>query len=192
MASLKTAGVLKTFSKNIGEVTGFTSSQVRKDFSTYGITGNKRAGYSVMEIIEKIDQIFGRTSRREVVLAGYGKLGAALIDYRGFGLDNIKIKAAFDIDPSKFRDGEVPVYPLDEMKSYIVRSGITAGIITVPAEAAGNVYGIMVNAGIRGILNFAPIRLKEKGDCYINNVNLANELENVMYFCNNTVNDENL
>ena len=182
---LKNLGFVKVFSDNLADAVGVTASQVRKDFSIFGISGSKRGGYQIDQLIEKLNQILGKNIIQKVIIAGLGNIGMALMKYRGFEKEGINIVAMFDIDPAKFdRNAKVPILPLDEMKEYIRVNNIKMGIIAVPDVAAQQVLDVMLGAGIKGVLNFAPIRLRAGSDAVINNVNLISELENVMYFVN--------
>jgi redox-sensing transcriptional repressor len=112
-------------------------------------------------------------------------LGKALLRYPGFEKSSIKILASFDIDPAKMEsETKIPVLPLEEIEAYIQKKQIRFGIISVPDFAAQQVCQIMVKAGIKGILNFAPVRLKVPEDCVIRNINLETEMENIIYFVN--------
>jgi len=182
---LKSLGFVKVFSDNLADAVGVTSSQVRKDFSIFGISGSKRGGYQIDSLIEKLNLILGKNEVHKVVIAGVGHIGSALIKYRGFDKEGIKVAAGFDIDAGKYDfQSQIPVLPLEEMKNYIRNNNIKIGIIAVPDIAAQQVLDIMVAAGIKGILNFAPLRLRVQDDIVINNVNLELELENVIYFVN--------
>jgi len=181
----KAMGLVKIFSDTLGETVGVTSSQVRKDFSLFGISGNKRGGYNLDDLIEKLQNILGKDRVQEVIVVGLGNIGTALINYGGFEKEGIRIVAGFDIDPSKCRKtGIIPVFPLKELDSFIKNKGIKMGIIAVPEIAAQEVLDIMISAGVKGVLNFAPIRLKSPVEMVINNVNLELELENLIYFVN--------
>ncbi len=185
LGRLKVLSFVKVFSDNLADAVGVTPTQVRKDFSIFGISGNKRGGYNIDELIEKINTILGKNELQKVVLVGAGKLGSALIRYKGFEKEGIKIIACFDIDSSKFDEkGDVPVLPLESLQSFVRKNKIRIGIIAVPDMAAQAVTDSMLNAGIKGILNFAPIRLRGTEQCVINNVNLEVELENLIYFVN--------
>jgi redox-sensing transcriptional repressor len=182
---LKALGFVKVFSDNLADAVGVTSEQVRKDFSLFGISGNKRGGYQVDALIEKLNSILGKDRLQKVVVVGAGHIGAALIQYRGFEEEGIKIAAAFDVDPAKIaRECAVPVLPLEELRDFAKKNGITIGIIAVPEIAAQQAADLLLQAGIRGILNFAPLRLRIPDDVVVNNVNLELELENVIYFVN--------
>ncbi|MFA5117599.1 MAG: redox-sensing transcriptional repressor Rex [Candidatus Omnitrophota bacterium] len=182
---LRTLGFIKVFSDNLADAIGVMPSQVRKDFSIFGISGNKRGGYQVDELIEKLNGILGKNEVQRVVIAGAGNIGTALMKYKGFEKEGIKLMAVFDIDPLKFtRVTDVPVLPLEQLPDFVKKNKIKIGIIAVPDIAAQQTLDSMVSAGIKGILNFAPIRLRGPLDCVINNVNLELELENVIYFVN--------
>ncbi|MCX5698552.1 MAG: redox-sensing transcriptional repressor Rex [Candidatus Omnitrophica bacterium] len=182
---LKSLGFVRIFSDNLADAVEVTSSQVRKDFSIFDISGNKRGGYKIDELIEKINTILGKDELQKVVIVGLGKLGSALTHYTGFEKEGIKVVAAFDIDALKFKPKEkTPVFPLAGLPEFVRKNNIKIGIITVPAAAAQPVVDIMLSAGIKGVLNFAPIQLRGNDDCLINNVNLEVELENLIYFVN--------
>ncbi|MFH1247574.1 MAG: redox-sensing transcriptional repressor Rex [Candidatus Omnitrophota bacterium] len=182
---LKSLGFVRIFSDNLADAVEVTSSQVRKDFSIFDISGNKRGGYKIDELIEKINTILGKDELQKVVIVGLGKLGSALTHYTGFEKEGIKIVAAFDMDALKFkRKDKTPVLPLEDLPEFVRMNNIKIGIITVPAMAAQQVVDIMLSTGIKGILNFAPMQLRGNDDCVINNVNLEVELENLIYFVN--------
>lgn len=185
LLKFKDLGFVKVFSDTVGEAIGVTSVQVRKDFSLFGISGNKKGGYQVDSLIEKLQTLLGKNHAQEVIIAGVGNIGSALIKYKNFENEGIKIVAGFDVDPAKInRKLRVPVLPISEMKTFASERGIRVGLIAVPDIAAQEVFDQMISCGIRGILNFAPIRFRGAEDVIINNVNLQIELENVIYFVN--------
>jgi redox-sensing transcriptional repressor len=178
---------VRVFSENLADAAGVTATQVRKDFSIFGITGNRRGGYKVDELIEQLNKILGKDKIQKFILIGMGNLGKALIQYAGFERSGIKIVAGFDIDANKWdREGAIPIYPMDELTDVVRKQGIEFGIITVPDFAAQQVLELMIPAGIRGVLNFAPICVKGPEGCVVNNINLVTELENIIYFVNAT------
>jgi redox-sensing transcriptional repressor len=185
LVRFKKLGFVKVFSDNLADAIGVTPSQVRKDFSVFAIPGNKRGGYRVDDLLERIYTILGKDKIHNVIVVGAGKIGTALIEYKGFEKENMNISAAFDIDPSRSAaNKDIPVFPISEMPDFIKANGIKVGIIAVPDIAAQHVADIMISSGIKGILNFAPIRLRGREDTIINNVNLELELENIIYFVN--------
>lgn len=179
----KQLGFSKVFSDNIADTVGVTPAQVRKDFSLFKISGNKRGGYDIDQLIEKINKILGKNEVHKCVLVGAGKIGTALMKYKGFEKEGIEIIAAFDIDPSKQSKGSsIQIQPIDKLKDFVEKNKIKIGIIAVPDLAAQQAADILNSAGIKGILNFAPTQLRCPNDVVVNNVNLAAELENVIYF----------
>jgi redox-sensing transcriptional repressor len=185
LGRLKSLGFVKVFSDNLADAVGVTSTQVRKDFSIFGVTGNKKGGYQIDSLTEKLNNILGKNEVQKAIIVGVGKIGAALMDYRGFEKEGIKIVAGFDVDPSKInRDREIKVLPLEELGDFVRENNIKIGIVAVPDMAAQHVLDNMISAGIKGILNFAPIRLRGDEGIVINNVNLEIELENLIYYVN--------
>jgi redox-sensing transcriptional repressor len=185
LTRFKALGFVKIFSEYLAEAVGATSAQVRKDFSLFGISGNKRGGYKIDDLLQKLNTILGKNEIQKVVLVGAGHLGSALLKYRNFEQEGIKILAAFDIDPAKqLQKSHTPIFPLDQMVKFIEANRVKIAILSVPEIAAQQTLDMLVGAGIRGVLNFAPIDLKTPSDCIISNVNLAVELENLIYFVN--------
>jgi redox-sensing transcriptional repressor len=182
---LQALGFVKVFSDNLADAVGVTASQVRKDFSIFGISGNKKGGYQIDSLLEKLNSILGKDQLQKVIVAGAGHIGSALMRYRGFEKEGIKIVAGFDIDPAKInRSNAIPVLPLEEARGFIKANGIRIAILAVPDIAAQAAADLICAAGIKGILNFAPLRLKAPEGSIINNVNLEIELENLIYFVN--------
>jgi redox-sensing transcriptional repressor len=178
-------GFIKIFSEYLADAVGVTSAQVRKDFSLFGVSGNKRGGYQIDALIAKLSSILGKNETQKVILVGAGQLGSALLNYRNFEKEGIKIVAAFDIDPAKhLQKNSIPVLSLEQITKFIKSNDIKIAIVTVPDVAAQATLDILVKAGIKGVLNFAPIELKVPVECVISNVNLAAELENLLYFVN--------
>jgi redox-sensing transcriptional repressor len=185
LARLRSIGFTKVFSENLADATGVSSSQVRKDFSLFKITGVKKGGYKIEELEERLNTILGKDEVENVVLVGYGNLGNALIKFKGFEKEQINIIAAFDSDEEKVKSAkDVLVLPINELKAYVEKNNIKTGIIAVPEMAAQQIIDIMISAGIKGILNFSPIYLRTPEDFIITNVNLGAELETVIYLIN--------
>jgi redox-sensing transcriptional repressor len=185
ICNLRDLGFVKVFSDNLAEAIGVTASQVRKDFSLFGITGNRKGGYEIASLIERMNTILGKDRVEKVIIVGAGHLAIALLRYRGFEKEGIKIEAAFDTDPAKVdRKAAVPVLPVEEIKDLVAKDGIKIAVLAVPEVAAQRTADSLVAAGIKGILNFAPIRLKVPADCTVTNIGLETELENLIYFVN--------
>ncbi len=187
---LKALGFERVFSNNLGDAIGVTPALVRKDFSTLNLPGNKRGGYNIDTLIEKLDKILGRDRPQHVVVVGCGRIGTALMEYSGFNTDGIEIVAGFDTHPENVHNTSgVPIYGMDKLEEYVREHDVKVGIIAVPDSEASKVLDRLINAGIRGILNFAPVELKcTRNDCpsstSIHNVNIALELEHLFYQVN--------
>ncbi|MGE5399197.1 MAG: redox-sensing transcriptional repressor Rex [Ignavibacteriales bacterium] len=176
-------GFKRVFSENLADAADVTAAQVRKDFSLFGISGYRRGGYQIDELLTRLNSILGKDEIQKVIIVGAGNIGSALLKYRGFDKEGIQITAGFDIDPEKMsREGSIPVYPFDEMKDFVTCNNIKIGILAVTEIFAQEVLDTMISAGIKGVLNFAPVKLKGTADVFISNVDLLGELEKVIYF----------
>lgn len=191
---LKALGLERVFSNNLGDAIAVAPSLVRKDFSVLSLPGNKRGGYDIDMLIEKLDIVLGRDKPQEVIVAGCGRIGTALMQYEEFRNEGIKIIAGFDIAPENVsKTSGVPIYHMKEMKEFVEKNDTRVGIITVPDSAAAQTLELMMEAGIRGVLNFASIELRtnrsdvvegDAPDCTIHNINICLELEHLFYQVN--------
>lgn len=191
---LKALGLERVFSNNLGDGIGVSPALVRKDFSILHLSGNKRGGYGIDSLLQHLDQVLGMDKPKNVIIAGCGNIGAALIKFEGFRPEGIKIIGGFDIYPEKMRDTvHTPIFHIDEITEFINQNTIQVGILAVPDSEASAVYEKMVEAGIRGVLNFTSVELKtgiSNGiTCAVHNVNLGLELEHLFYQVNVKVED---
>lgn len=185
LVKLKTMGFVKVFSDNLSDALGISASLVRKDFAACNLTGKRRGGYQVNELIEKLNILLGKNSEQRVIVVGCGKLGSALINYRGFETEQIKIVAGFDTNPQRQNpDGLIPVFPVDRMEAFIRDQHIQVAILTVPEAASLQTMERLEAFGIRGILNFAQVPMRSSENCNVENVNLALEVEKLFYLVN--------
>lgn len=188
---LKLMGVEKVFSYTLASETGVSSDQVRKDFSEFSIRGNKRGGYDIDELLEKMEYIFHRNKENNIILIGMGNLGQALSKYSRFMQRNMNIVATFDIDPFKHKGrSDTPVYNLGRLKEVIDRFKVRVAIIAVPEISAQEVTDELVRLKIKGIINFAPVLLRVPQNVVVNNVNLCDELESVIYYVHNQIKED--
>ncbi|MDY0098980.1 MAG: redox-sensing transcriptional repressor Rex, partial [Bacteroidales bacterium] len=133
LVRLRTMGVEKVFSYTLAGETGVTADQVRKDFSEYGIKGNKKGGYEINDLLDRLEKIFHRNKDHNIVLIGMGNLGQALSKYNKFVQRSMNVVATFDIDPFKQKmRSEIPVYPMVRVKEIIDRFRVRVAIIAVP------------------------------------------------------------
>ena len=179
---LQALGVKKVYSYTLGKETGVSAEQVRKDFSEYQIKGNQRGGYHVDEMINEMEMIFYKNGSQNLIVVGMGNIGSSLANYSRFIQRNINIVATFDIDPSKQRlRSDIPVYTMDRLGEIIGRFNVRTAIIAVPDIAAQGVCDQLMKFGIEGVINFAPVILKVPEDIIVNNINLSDEIESVIY-----------
>lgn len=179
---LQEIGLNDVYSHLIASETGFSAALIRKDFSRIHVRGKKRGGYEINTILKSINEYFGDNEVNKVILVGIGNIGSAIAQYQDFEAHNIRIIAAFDIDPAKQRKKfSIPVYTMDKCRDMIDSCEIDAAIIAVPALSAQTVCDWLVQCGIKGILNFAPVNLKVPDEVHVSNVSLSDELRRVIY-----------
>ncbi len=177
--TLAAEGVGTVSSQGLAERSGTTPAQVRKDLSLFGSFGRRGMGYEVPDLLHRVRAILGLDRRWPVALVGAGRIGSALFAYPLFRERGFEIRAVFDNDPAKIgscREG-LEVRPVTELPCLIRERGIEIGIITVPAHAAQAIATVLVESGVRGILNFAPTRLHLPPEIEVNEVSLSMELE---------------
>ncbi|MCX7917072.1 MAG: redox-sensing transcriptional repressor Rex [bacterium] len=163
------------------EITNFLnipSEQFRKDLSYFGKFGKRGIGYDVNLLIKELKKIIGIDKKVKVILIGVGRLGSALIRYKGFSSLNMEIIGIFDNDPSKIgKEVEgMKIMGMKELKKFIEKEKVQIGIITVPSEMAQEVAKTIIQVGIKGILNFAPVRLNLPPHIFVSYVDMASEL----------------
>lgn len=173
-------------SKQLGESLGLTDAQVRKDLAYFGQFGHPGIGYRVPELITQLRHILGTDKVWNVLLVGAGNLGRALLSYRGFDSKGFRLVAVFDNDPGKVgkKLGPISIQPMSELAETIQSHAIRLAILAVPAEAAQSAADQLVAAGIRGLLNFAPISLQLPPELALNSVDVAVQLEQLSFQVN--------
>jgi redox-sensing transcriptional repressor len=185
--TFKTYGVDRFFSWDMASALGLTAAQVRKDFSVFNVEGKKKVGYSVDSLMVRIGEILGNNKTQTAVLCGTGLLGKAIIEEGLLSGAHVHLVAAFD-DPGK-KNGKspfnLPVQPLDNLTDFVRDNKITIGIIAATGAKAQRFLDHLVLAGVTGVLSLSRSELKAPRSCVVATVNLARELENVMYFVNN-------
>ena len=166
---------------------GTTSAQVRKDLSFFGSFGKRGLGYSVPELVGKLRDILGLGRHYRVAMIGAGKIGSALVQYRGFKTRGFEIVHIFDTDPAKIgREWNgLTVRDVKQMAAEFERLPVDIAVIVTPAEAAQAVADRVVKLGITAILNFAPAQLTVPDDVVVKTVNLALELEALSFALTN-------
>ena len=166
---------------------GTTSAQVRKDLSFFGSFGKRGLGYSVPELAARIRDILGLKRTHRVVLVGAGKMGGALLHYRGFCQHGFDVAAIYDKDPKKIgaRSNGLVVRDIKLLEADLKKEPTDIAILVTPAEAAQEVADRLVRAGVKAILNFAPVPLVVPNDVAVQSVNMALELETLSFALTN-------
>lgn len=166
---------------------GTTSAQVRKDLSFFGSFGKRGLGYSVPELTRRIREIMGLGREWRVIIVGAGKIGAALAQYRGFFQRGFRIVAVYDSAPDKIGRAwdSHTVRDIRDLERDTATEQPDIAVLTVPADAAQATLDRIVKAGIKAVLNFAPVQLHAPADVTVKSVNMAMELESLSFALSN-------
>jgi redox-sensing transcriptional repressor len=172
-------GVVTVSSSQLGETLGVSDAQVRKDLARLGNLGHRGIGYPTQELALALRSVLGVDRSWPVVLVGVGNLARALLRYRGFHQHGFQVVALFDADPAKIGQNVegLPVLPPGDITRVVVETHAELAILTVPAEVAQEAADNLSAAGIRGILNFAPVVLRLPANVRLVAVDLAVQLE---------------
>jgi redox-sensing transcriptional repressor len=162
---------------------GTTSAQVRKDLSFFGSFGKRGLGYPVPELADRLREILGLKQRYQVGMIGAGKIGSALVQYRGFKQRGFDIVAIFDSDPAKIGKqwNGLTIQDIATLEDEFARRPLGMAVLVTPADAAQPVTDRLVALGVKAVLNFAPVQLVVPDDVVVKTVNLALELETLSY-----------
>ena len=179
LGELQAEGVATLSSEELAQRCGTTAAQVRKDLSFFGTFGKRGLGYSVAELGAALRSILGLERRWRVALVGAGRIGMALLGYQDFRRQGFHIEAVFDADPAKvgLELLGLTVQSAEMMDHALAESAIDIVIIATPGDAAQRVVDRVLAAGVRAILNFAPVKLDVPPGVALKNVNMAVELE---------------
>ncbi len=171
-------------STRLAELIGTNSAQVRKDLSFLGEFGIRGIGYEIEKLIEELSQFLGLAQAKKVIVVGVGRLGSALLGYNGFKERGFEIVAGFDVDPSKIGKemNGVNIYKMDSLRKIVKKIGVDIGIITTPAQKAQEVAEKLVEAGVKSILNFAPVSIEVSDKIPVRNVDLSVEFQILSYY----------
>jgi redox-sensing transcriptional repressor len=177
------AGQTTISSAELARRGGTTSAQVRKDLSFFGSFGKRGLGYSVLELAAKIRDILGLKRTYRVVLVGAGRIGSALVQYPGFRERGFHVTTIYDKDPKKIgsRWNGLVVRDVRHINADLAKESTDIAIVVTPAEAAQDIVDRLVEAGVKAILNFAPVRLRVPSDVVVRSVNMALELETLSF-----------
>lgn len=173
-------------SKELSEKIGFTASQIRQDLNCFGDFGQQGYGYNVKELYSQISNILGITKDYKCIIIGAGNIGQAIANYTSFDKLGFKLEGIFDANPKlvgiKIRDIEIE--DIDDMPKFLRENRIDIGIICVPRVNAQKVADMLVNNGVKGIWNFAPVDLAVSEEVIVENVHLSESLLTLTYLLN--------
>ncbi|CAM4038364.1 redox-sensing transcriptional repressor Rex [Mesobacillus zeae] len=184
LLNLHSSGKQRVSSAELSEAVKVDSATIRRDFSYFGALGKKGYGYNVNYLLTFFRKTLDQDETTKVALIGVGNLGTAFLNYNFSKNNNTKIEIAFDVDEGKVGTniGDVPVYHMDQLDEKLVKEGIQVAILTVPSSVAQPITDRLVAANIKGILNFTPARLNVPNDIRIHHIDLAVELQSLIYF----------
>lgn len=184
LSALETGGHRTVSSRELARLERLTPAQVRKDLSFFGSFGTRGLGYPVVELKNRIARILGIDRTWNVAVLGAGNIGTALVSYREFRKQGFLIQKIFDRDPAKIgtQHRGLVVTDIARLEDELTASRIDIVVIAVPAEAAQEIALRCVRAGIKAVLNFAPVNLVLPEDVCLRTENMSMELEYLSYF----------
>lgn len=176
----------------IAQICDVNAAQVRKDFAYFGEFGIRGMGYNTNELRFHIKEILGTNREWRIGIVGIGNLGSALLMYKGFLKQNYKIVAVFDLDPVKVvgqvseKMGKpIEVLHIDRLKEVVKARNVEIGIISTPPDEAQRVANLLVEANVKGIMNFAPTQIRVPPNIVVRNVFFTSALDNLVYYLSN-------
>lgn len=188
---LYNAGKHRISSTELSEAVKVDSATIRRDFSYFGALGKRGYGYDVEYLLQFFGKALNQDKLTTTALIGVGSLGNALLNYNFRKSNNVRIGVGFDVNPQlvgTIHSG-IPIYSMDELETQLNDQGIEIVILTVPQEDADNIVSRLVKTNIKGILNFTPLRFDVPEHIRVQNVDLTNELQTLIYFINQENND---
>lgn len=181
---LSEKGILTTSSQELGEIVGISAAQIRKDISQFGEFGKQGTGYSIQFLMERLKDILKVHRVWDVVIVGMGDMGHALARYNGFTNRGFRIVMVFDNDPGKIgqKVGAFEIYDTSMMVERVKQSRIKIAMLTVPALAAQEMAEQLVKAGVKAILNYAPISLSVPDNVRVQYIDPVTHLQRMTYY----------
>jgi redox-sensing transcriptional repressor len=184
LQQLSDKGILTTSSQELGEIIGISAAQIRKDISQFGEFGKQGTGYSIPFLIERLRDILKVNRNWEVVVVGMGDIGHALARYNGFANRGFHINMVFDNDPQKIgqKVGEYEIFDTATLPEKLKQSKIKIAMLTVPATSAQETADLLVKAGIKAILNYAPTSLNVPRGVHVQYIDPVTHLQRMTYY----------
>ncbi|WEN70185.1 redox-sensing transcriptional repressor Rex [Staphylococcus sp. NRL 16/872] len=185
--TLKTKGIDRVNSKTISEALNIESATIRRDFSYFGELGKKGYGYNIDSLLEFFKSELSDSEEIHIAIVGVGNLGRALLTYNFSIHDEMTITEAFDIDKDIVDQqvGKVKVHHMDDLQQVLETQDINVVILTTPEKAAQNVVDQLVEANVKGILNFTPARIEVPKTVQVHHIDLGIELQSLLFFMKN-------
>ena len=171
-------------SQQLGERLQVTSAQIRKDLSYFGRFGKQGRGYSIPHLVERLRHILGLDHAWNVAVVGIGRLGRAIISYPGFAPEGFHVACAFDADPGVVGQmaGSLTIQPISRMAEVLAQEQVRIAIVAVPAAQAQEVIDLLVESGIKAILNYAPVATQTPPDVHLRSIDPVLALQSMTYY----------
>jgi redox-sensing transcriptional repressor len=176
--------IIRISSKELSQRMGVTASQIRQDLNNFGGFGQQGYGYNVEYLYNAIGKILGLENKYNTIIVGAGNLGQALANYTNFDKRGFEVKGLFDVNPRLvgITVRGIEIKDLDEMEDFIKENNVDIAVLTLPKQKAPKIANDLVNYGIKGIWNFAPVDLKlSNKDVIVENVHLLDSLMTLSY-----------
>jgi redox-sensing transcriptional repressor len=177
-------GIRNTSSQELGEMIGISAAQIRKDISQFGEFGKQGTGYSIPFLIERLQGILKVNRVWDVIIVGMGDMGHALARYNGFVNRGFNVAMLFDNDPEKVgqKVNGLEILDTNTLVDKVKENRIKVAMLTVPASTAQEVANLLVRAGVKAILNYAPIHLTVPKDVHVQHIDPATHLQRMTFY----------
>ncbi|HGZ8486542.1 TPA: redox-sensing transcriptional repressor Rex [Staphylococcus aureus] len=187
VSSLKSKGIDRVNSKAISDALQIDSATIRRDFSYFGELGKKGYGYNIDSLLDFFKSELSESDMIKIAIVGVGNLGKSLLTYNFSIHDDMTITEAFDVkeDVIGQKIGNVIVKDNDELVTTLKKEEIDVVILTTPERVAQKVADELVQAGVKGILNFTPGRINTPSDVQVHQIDLGIELQSLLFFMKN-------
>ena len=184
LAQLESSGLDVISSQQLGDLLQVTPAQIRKDLSYFGRFGKQGRGYSISHLLERLRSILGLDKTWNVAVVGIGRLGRSIISYPGFEPEGFRVVCAFDSDKSLVgqQAAGLEVHNISDFKEVAERHNVQIAIVAVPAAAAQEVIDLLVAAGIKAVLNYAPKSAITPPDVRVRSVDPVVALQSMTYY----------
>lgn len=183
LRELEASGVTQISSQELGKRMQLTPSQIRQDINCFGGFGRQGYGYKVSELKEHIGEILGMDRMHKVIILGAGSIGSAVARYPTFSREGFDTVAMFDVAEDKVgsRVGNIPVFPMDDLESFLSDNKVDIAVLALPAAVAQDTLNRLYTGGVRAVWNFAPIDLNHPEEMIVVNVHLSDSLQILSY-----------